>query len=126
LQNARPRRDGDGGRKSEINGNTNGSNGVLVMALTDQNLVLERGHLDGVQRIYRFPGGFGLSLVNAPMVHAYPFAWEAAVLTGVKENGDFEALTYDTPLTNDVEVFGTEEEANEFIERAAKMLEVSQ
>ena len=74
---------------------------------------------DGTQRIYRFPSGFGLSLVNGAMLHGYSFAWEAAVLEGVNDDGTFERLTYDTSLTDDVEVFMSDDEANQFIERAA-------
>lgn len=81
------------------------------MALTDENLISERSHLGGVQRRYKL-GEYGLSLVNSPMLHAYPFAWEAAVFG---PNGE---LDYSTPLTSDVEVFGTEEEASAFIEKA--------
>lgn len=95
------------------------------MTITDENLLMERPHnaeVGGVQRIYRFASGFGLSLVNSPRLHAYPFAWEAAVIKGVKANGDFEGLAYDTPLTNDVEVFMTDADANAFIERAAREL----
>ncbi|MGI9504235.1 MAG: hypothetical protein ACR2RE_14395 [Geminicoccaceae bacterium] len=95
------------------------------MALIDDYLLLERPHpggLDGVQRLYRFPSGYGLSLVNSPMLHSYSFAWEAAVLKNVKENGDFDSLTYDTELTSDVEVFVSDTKANEFIKRAAELL----
>lgn len=94
--------------------------------LTDKNLVLERPHpveaVGGVQRIYRFDSGYGLSLVNGSMLHAYPFAWEAAVLADVSEDGDSYCLTYATSLTDGVEVFETDEEANEFIARAAREL----
>lgn len=87
------------------------------MALTETNLVQERSHLDGVQRLYR-DGRYGLSLVNGPMLHGYDFAWEAAVLDyGSADGGRFN-LTYETPLTNDVEVFSTDDEANAFIARA--------
>jgi len=79
--------------------------------ITDKNLTSEKPHLDGVQRIYDLANGYKLSLINSPIVHAYPFAWEAAVL---KDN----ELRYDTPLTEDVEVFDTDEEANAFIEKA--------
>lgn len=82
------------------------------MALTDTCFTRERAHFDGVQRIYTLPNGYKLSLVNAPMLHAYPFAWEAAVMN---PNG---ALSYSTPLTDDVEVFMSDEDANEFIQRA--------
>lgn len=93
--------------------------------LTDSDLLCERPHrniLGGVQRIYRFPGGMGLSCVNAPILHHYPFAWEIAVIRGVEDNGDFEELDYETGLTDDVEVFSTDAEANEFIDRARTAL----
>ena len=92
--------------------------------LTDENLLTERSHINssigGIQRIYRFKNNFGLSLVNSPMLHSYPFAWEAAVLEKVSDKGTSFKLTYDTPLTNDIEVFSSVEEANEFITKAAK------
>ena len=94
--------------------------------ITNENLVVERSHtggLGGVQRIYRFKGGFGLSLVNSPMLHTYQFAWEAAVIKDVKDDGDFSSLVYDTALTDDVVVFDTDEEANTFIEKAHKYFE---
>lgn len=89
------------------------------MPLTDQNLKQERpnGSIGGVQRLYEFKGGWGLSLINSPMAHSYRYAWEAAVLS---PDG---SLNYKTPLTCDVEVFMSDEEANEFIERAAAYLE---
>lgn len=89
------------------------------MALTDDMLVKERPHrLGGTQRLYKLPNGFGLSLVNAPRLHAYRYAWEAAVVTDMMDNGEWGDLTYDTPLTDDVEVFETDDEANAFIARA--------
>jgi hypothetical protein len=84
--------------------------------LTTKHLKLTRRHLDGVQKIYQFPSGYGLSLVNSPMLHHYPFAWEAAVLA---PDG---TLDYSTFLTRDVEVFQTDREANAFIARAARVL----
>lgn len=86
--------------------------------LTDENLVVESPYLGGVQRIYHFPGNFGLSLVNAPILHSLPFAWEAAVLEGVDKNGYYGRIIYNTPLSDGVEVFGSIEEANTFIARA--------
>jgi hypothetical protein len=86
--------------------------------LTDEWLESEKphAHMDGVQRIYKFPSGWGLSVINGTQAHAFPYAWEIAVI-----NPD-EEIDYDTELTSDVAVFGTDEEANEFIERAAKLL----
>lgn|SRR3990167_3111170 len=82
--------------------------------LTNDGLIEERSHLGGVQRLYRW-GDMGLSLVNAPMLHAYAFAWEAAVF---RYTGDKGVLDYSTELTSDVEVFATDEEANAFIKCA--------
>lgn len=93
------------------------------MALTNENLVSERKHFGGgVQKIYRFANGFGLSVVNSPILHSYPFAWEIAVVKNLTEDGNSFDLTYDTPLTNDVEVFMDSATANDFIEHAAKEL----
>ncbi len=81
--------------------------------LTDDMLKEERPHpLGGVQRIYALPNAYALSLTDTPLAHAYEFAWEAAVF-GIDGH-----LTYATPLTSDVEVFFTDEQANDFIARA--------
>jgi hypothetical protein len=89
------------------------------MALTSKNLVSEEPHLGGVQRIYKFKNGWGLSLVNSSRIHAYTFAWEAAVL-----NPDGE-LSYDTAITLDIEVFHSDEETNAFIKKARNYFEMS-
>lgn len=90
------------------------------MALTDEHLVKVKPHFGGgEQRIYR-DGRYGLSLVNSPILHSFPFAWEAAVCDyGTAEGKDWH-LTYDTPLTNDVEVFDTEAATASFIAVAFK------
>lgn len=84
------------------------------MTITDDMLVSERPYLGGEQRIYLLPNGYRLSLVNSPALHAYSFAWEAAVLNPEVQRG----LAYDTPLTEDIEVFYSDDEANDFIARA--------
>jgi len=99
--------------------------------ITDELLLLERHHnlskasdalkderWRGVQRIYRLPNGYGLSLVNPPALRSSPYTWEAAVITDVQDNGDFGDLSYETPLTNDVEVFTSTASANAFIRKA--------
>ena len=97
----------------------------MITGLTSEDLLLERPNLyvGGVQRIYRFKNGYGLSLINGPLAHAYPFAWEAAVLEDVSEDGNNFELTYDSPLTDDIIVFSSDEEANAFIRRAKRVLE---
>lgn len=81
------------------------------MELTNRKLDTERANtIGGTQRLYK-SGDWGLSLINSPMAHSYPFAWEGAVMY----KGE---LCYTTELTNDVEVFQTDEEANVWINRA--------
>jgi hypothetical protein len=94
--------------------------------ITNKHLLLERpNRIGGIQRIYRFADGHGLSVVNSPMLHSYPFAWEIAVVNGVDDSGSFDNLDYSTPLTKDVEVFADDKDANEFIERAAAHFSVT-
>lgn len=93
--------------------------------ITNKNLLIDRPHpIGGVQRIYKFKDGNGLSVVNCKMLHSYPFAWEIAVISNVRKTrfGEivFDDLRHDTPLASDVEVFMSDEEANAFIEKAAK------
>lgn len=99
--------------------------------LTDLNLYSEHEHnsncvdylktkgFSGTQRLYRFKNNYGLSLVNTPILHPYPFAWEAAVIQFDHSESDEFCIVYETELTNDVVVFGSDEGANAFIERAA-------
>lgn len=93
--------------------------------ITNKHLFVDKPHpISGVQRIYKFKDGNGLSVVNCAMLHSYPFAWEIAVISNVRKTvfGEvvFDNIRYDTPLTEDIEVFSTDEKANEFIEKAAK------
>lgn len=91
------------------------------MPLTDDMLVKASIRNDlsgGDSRLYKLPNGFGLSAQNDKILHYYSFAWEIAVVTNMQDDGTFDTLTYDTPLTEDVEVFDTDEEANAFIARA--------
>lgn len=96
--------------------------------LTEKDLLLERPHpggIGGVQRLYRYENGYGLSVVNSTMLHSYSFAWEIAVVENMLEDGEGFDLTYDTELTNDVEVFSDDAETNAFIEKAASILATS-
>ncbi len=78
----------------------------------------DRSQYEGVQRIYKLNNGYGLSVVNPPVLRSYPYAWEIAVLKLLDEKGEEFELNYETPLTSDVEVFSTNSEANEFIRKA--------
>ncbi len=84
------------------------------MTLTTKWLEKETDHpAGGKHRIYRFPNGWGLSLINGKIMHAYPYAWEAVVL-----NPD-QWISYETALGDEEHVFATDDETNAFIERAA-------
>jgi hypothetical protein len=64
------------------------------------------------QRTYILPKpGHSLSLVKGAIFHVSAFAWEGAVI-------DQSGLSYSTPLTSDVEVFATDEEAMEWVVKA--------
>lgn len=71
----------------------------------------EYPQLGGVRREYKLPNGYALSLINSPIVHFFQFAWEGAV---IDPEGN---VTYNTPLTHDVEVFLTDEAAAAWIEK---------
>lgn len=87
------------------------------MALTNRNLALERPHpagIGGVQRLYDYADGHSVSMVNVQMLRLEPCAWEGAVLI------EGEGCVYDTPLTDDVEVFQDDEAANAWLAKAEK------
>ncbi len=67
--------------------------------------------------IIDLPNGWGLSAINGVSARDYPYAWEFAVF----HNG---SLDYSTELTSDVEVFSTQDEAQAFVDRAIKVLEI--
>lgn len=71
---------------------------------------------DGVQLIYRYPNGYGASVVS--FYGSYGGSqglWELAVL-------DHEGnITYDTPITNDVEGYLTNDEVDELLERIERL-----
>lgn len=97
------------------------------MTLTNENLIREAPNhaIGGVQRIYRFADGHGLSAIDSPMAHSYHFAWDIAVLKDVDETGNGGDLDYTTPLTSNVEVFMSDAAANRFIGKARKLFDAA-
>lgn len=99
------------------------------MTLTNRHLDYEESQIvptrygseQGTHRVYRV-GNYGLSCLNAPSYHSFPYAWEVAVVS-FDERGEFYSLRYDTPLTTDVEVFSNDAETNVFIESALDYFE---
>lgn len=87
--------------------------------MTNDGLLLVRdAGISGEQRLYRW-GNWGLSVVNGAALHYYTFRREIAVVRFTDERGpnDFR-LVYTTPLTRDVEVFQSDEDASTFVEQA--------
>lgn len=70
----------------------------------------------GEQHRYRFPNGFGASVVRGPYTYGGPEGfWELAVLDA---DG---SLTYDTPVTSDVIGWLTEEAASAVLAQIAAL-----
>ena len=67
---------------------------------------IERPHpagMGGTQKLYRFPNGYGASVVQFP--HSYGYGsgrWELAVLKITGEGEDEFKLTYETDITDEV------------------------
>ena len=71
--------------------------------MSDNNKFRIQNHKDskGIQRIYKFPNGYGASVVK----HKYSYGgkdgkWELAVINNITDEG-FE-MCYDTEITDDV------------------------
>lgn len=56
----------------------------------------------GRQKVYKFPNNFGASVINGAMLHSFKFYSEIAVFDFNKKGGN--RLSYETDITNDVEV----------------------
>ena len=68
-------------------------------------LVETNEHYGGVQRVYKFPNGYGASVIRHKGSYGYSKGlWELAVLD------EFGELDYTTPITNDVLGHLSEEE----------------
>ena len=76
-------------------------------------------HLGGVQVIYRFENGFGASVIQTPYSYGGDEGkWELAV---IKFDGDEYKLTYDTPITNDVEGYLSIPEVDGLLDKIAEL-----
>lgn len=82
------------------------------MSRHDEFRTKEETHLGGPRYRYRFPNAFGASVVK----NAYSYGgdaglWEVAVL------GRDGALNYDTPVTDDVIGYLTDEQVDEVLDQ---------
>lgn len=77
---------------------------------------------DGMQAVFRFPNGYGASVVQGP--HSYGGTVGLFELGVVEFNGkgkeDFN-LTYDTPVTDDVEGHLTANDVECFLDRIEEL-----
>ncbi len=78
---------------------TNGISGSRELAIATEPVELR--HLNGgVQAVFRFPNGFGASVVRGPYTHGgRDGMWELGV---VEWSGEKFELTYDTDIADDV------------------------
>jgi hypothetical protein len=78
-------------------------------------------HLGGIRKLYKFPNGYGASVIYGGIVNMFRPAdsIEIAVLK-FHNDGTYE-ITYDTPLTDDVIVINGEDECKKVLEQIAKL-----
>ncbi|MGC8362932.1 hypothetical protein ACSHUI_00460 [Bacillus subtilis] len=75
-------------------------------------LVKSHEHIGGLRGVYRFPNNYGASVVAGGLVTAYRgnYYLELAVLRFHSEDDEDFSLDYDTPITDDIMIFDSEEE----------------
>ena len=80
------------------------------------------GGKGGVQKLFRFPNGYGASVVQSPYSYGGDSGlWELAVIRYVEEDTDAFLLTYDTPITNDVIGYLDEQEVDALLEQISAL-----
>lgn len=70
--------------------------------------------LDGTQHLYKFPNGYGASVIRNTFSYGGPELSELAVL---KWTGDTHDLCYDTEITDDVIGYLADDEIEPLLER---------
>jgi hypothetical protein len=77
----------------------------------------------GSQRIYRFPNGYGASVVRIPL---FTYTnnnneWELAVIRFKNKRNDKFELCYDTPITDDVIGYLEEADVEKILHKIQKL-----
>lgn len=88
-----------------------------MKTFTDLNFRTHPNQFGGVQAVMEFDNGYGVSVVRTP--HSYggdKGLYEMAVLD---KTGN---ITYDTPITNDVLGYLTEDEVTEYMIEVQKLI----
>ena len=79
-------------------------------------LIKEHKRNLGVQKIYHFPNGYGASVVRNPFSYGGEMGlWEIAVLD------EYDNLTYETPITDDVIGYLNDDEVIEVLNKIKEL-----
>jgi hypothetical protein len=85
--------------------------------------IVERQCLGGTQAIHRFENNYGASVVRNPFSYGGASGlWELAVIR-FNEDNSFD-LDYDTPITDDVIGYLTNEEVEEILQKIKQLPKV--
>ncbi len=83
--------------------------------------ILTRALNGGSQKVYRFPNGYGASLVDSPFAYTLDGTFELGVIKFHGPGEDDFRLTYDTPVTDDVLGYLTDAEVAETLDKIAAL-----
>jgi hypothetical protein len=83
----------------------------------------ERQHtLGGTQRLYRFPNGYGASVIkNSFSYGGKEGLWELAVIRFADDADQKGRIAYDTRITTDAEGWLTEEDVQRLLKRIKRL-----
>ena len=88
---------------------------------------LQRTDVLKTQRIYRFPNGYGASVVMGPYTYGGSKGlWELAVIRFFGSGPDDFNLVYETPITDDVLGYLTEAEVDNYLKRIENLPKVEE
>ena len=76
----------------------------------------------GTQKIYRFPNGYGASIVR--FYGSYQYAqglWELAIIRFHGPDVDSFSLTYDTPITGDVIGYLSDDDVEGYLDEISRL-----
>ena len=77
---------------------------------------------DGIQYLFRFENNYGASVIKHKGSYGHEDdLWELAVIEFETEYNDSWDLTYDTPITADVEGWLTDEDVRELLQRIKEL-----
>ena len=95
---------------------------MFILPKTDfeEYVVIDRELFGGRQKVYKFPNGYGASVIN----HEFSYGLEVAVVEFIEDEFAEEeifTLVFDTPVTDDVIGYCTEEQVNEILQEVYKL-----